>query len=95
MTVYKDNIALVKEPVYWSVQAGLSEITYDQLPNGLFPESPFLLLHDVAILYQRYNNNVFSGEKYFNDKIMEQLEQAAKKEFLYGEVDKDISEDIQ
>ena len=69
MTVYKDNIALVKEPVYWSVQAGLSEITYDQLPNGLFPESPFLLLHDVAILYQRYNNNVFSGEKYFNDKL--------------------------
>ncbi len=69
MTVYKDNIALVKEPVYWSVQAGLSEITYDQLPNGLFPESPFLSLSDAAILYQRYNNDVFSGEKYFNNKL--------------------------
>ena len=69
MTVYKDNIALVKEPVYWSVQSGLSEITYDQLPNGLFPESPFLSLHDASILYQRYNNNVFSGTKYFNDKL--------------------------
>lgn len=42
MTVYKDNIALVKTPIYWSVQSGLSEITYDQLPGGLFPESPFL-----------------------------------------------------
>ena len=69
MTVYKDNIALVKEPIYWSVQSGLSEITYDQLPNGLFPESPFLSLHDASILYQRYNNNVFSGKKYFNDKL--------------------------
>ena len=69
MTVYKDNIALVKEPVYWSVQAGLSEINYGQLPNGLLPESPFLSLSDATILYQRYNNNVFSGEKYFNNKL--------------------------
>lgn len=69
MTVYKDNVALVKEPIYWSVVAGLSEITYDQLPSGLFPESPFLNLHDANILYQRYNNNVFNGEKFFNEKL--------------------------
>ncbi len=69
MTVYKDNIALVKEPIYWSVVAGLSEITYDQLPSGLFPESPFLNLHDANFLYQRYNNNVFNGEKYFSKKL--------------------------
>ena len=69
MTVYKDNIALVKTPIYWSVQAGLSEITYDQLPSGLLPESPFLSLHDATIHYQRYNNNVFNGDKYFSDKL--------------------------
>ena len=34
-------------------------------------------------------------EKYFNDQIMDGLEEAAKKEFLYGEVDKDVPEDIQ
>ena len=34
-------------------------------------------------------------EKYFNEQVMKQLEEAAKKEFLYGEVDKDISEDVQ
>ena len=32
---------------------------------------------------------------YFDKKIMDGLEEAAKKEFLYGEVDKDIPEDIQ
>ncbi|HBN45301.1 MAG TPA: hypothetical protein QGF08_06900 [Candidatus Marinimicrobia bacterium] len=69
MTVYKDNIALVKEPVYWSVSAGKSEITYDQLPAGLYPESPFLTLHDATILYQRYNSNVFSGDKYFRENL--------------------------
>ena len=34
-------------------------------------------------------------EKYFNQQVMIALELAAKKEFLYGEVDKDIPEDIQ
>ena len=34
-------------------------------------------------------------QKYFDKKIMDGLEEAAKKEFLYGEVDKDIPEDIQ
>lgn len=69
MTVYKDNIALVKEPIYWSISSGLSEITYDQLPSGLFPESPFLTLHDATILYQRYNTNVFSGDRYFRENL--------------------------
>ena len=49
MTVYKDNIALVKEPVYWSVQAGLSEITYDQL-NQIPNVTP---IDAVAILKQQ------------------------------------------
>ena len=33
--------------------------------------------------------------EYFNEQVMIALELAAKKEFLYGEVDKDIPEDIQ
>ena len=33
--------------------------------------------------------------EYFNDQIMDGLEEAAKKEFLYGEVDQDVPEDIQ
>ena len=69
MTVYKDNIALVKEPVYWSVTGGRFEITYDHLPNGILPESPFLSLHDATIMYQRYNNDVFNGNQYFNEKL--------------------------
>jgi len=45
---------------------------------------------------QLYGKSIYSEpEKYFSGAIMEQLEEAAKKEFLYGEVDQDISEDIQ
>ena len=45
---------------------------------------------------QLYGKSIYAEpEKYFDKKIMESLEEAAKKEFLYGEVDQDISEDIQ
>ena len=45
---------------------------------------------------QLYGKSIYSEpEKYFDESIMKQLEKAAKKEFLYGEVDKDISEDVQ
>ncbi len=45
---------------------------------------------------QLYGKSIYAEpEKYFDEPIMKQLEAAAKKEFLYGEVDKDISEDVQ
>ena len=45
---------------------------------------------------QLYGKSIYSEpEKYFDKDIMKKLEEAAKKEFLYGEVDKDIPEDIQ
>ena len=69
MTVYKDNIALVKEPVQWDVLPGVSEITYDQLPDGVIPNSPFLMLEDAVVHYQRFNNDVFRGNEYFKGKI--------------------------
>jgi len=45
---------------------------------------------------QLYGKSIYSEpEKYFDKKTMDKLEEAAKKEFLYGEVDQDISEDVQ
>ena len=45
---------------------------------------------------QLYGKSIYAEpEKYFDKKIMESLEEAAKKEFLYGEMDQDIPEDIQ
>lgn len=71
MTVYKDNIALVKEPVLWNVTPEVSDITYDKLPDGLIPNSPFLMLEDAVVHYQRFNNDVFRGNKYFKGKLGE------------------------
>ena len=45
---------------------------------------------------QLYGKSIYSEpEKYFTEEVMKQLEEAAKEEFLYGEVHKDIPEDIQ
>ena len=45
---------------------------------------------------QLYGKSIYSEpEKYFDETIMKQLEEAAKKEFLYGEMDQDIPEDVQ
>ena len=43
-----------------------------------------------------YGKSIYDDpEKYFNEQVMMALESVAKKEFLYGEVDQDIPEDIQ
>ena len=70
MTLYKDNFALIKQPVGWEeVPPGISTIEYNQFPSGLFVESPFLNLNDkIAIRFQRLNSNVFSGELFFSNK---------------------------
>ena len=45
---------------------------------------------------QLYGKSIYAEpEKYFDKKVMNDLEEAAKKEFLYGEVDQNVSEDIQ
>ena len=61
--------------------------------HGVFKKSGNRYEIDGKTLYGKsiYDN----PEKYFDKKVMDALEEAAKKEFLYGEVDQDISEDIQ
>ena len=45
---------------------------------------------------QLYGKSIYAEpEKYFDKKIMNELTKAAQKEFLYGEVDQDVPEDIQ
>ena len=61
--------------------------------HGVFKKSGNRYEIDGKTLYGKsiYDN----PEKYFDKKVMDALEEAAKKEFLYGEVDQDVSEDIQ
>ncbi|MFQ6677616.1 MAG: DUF4139 domain-containing protein [Fidelibacterota bacterium] len=73
MTIYKDNIALVKESVQWSIPSKQFEITYNKLPADLLPDSPFLMLENTVVHYQHFKNDVFNGDEYFRNKIGENV----------------------
>ncbi len=69
MTIYKDNIALVKESVQWDIPSKQFEITYNKFPGGLIPDSPFLMLKDAVVHYQYFKNDLFSSGDYFKERI--------------------------
>ena len=44
---------------------------------------------------QLYGKSIYADpEKYFTEEVMKKLDEAAKQEFTYGQVDSDVSEDI-
>ena len=66
LTIYKNGFTLVKQPVFWNISEGKSEINYSLVPNQLYPETPFLSLEgDAKIVSQRLNDNIFSSEVFF------------------------------
>jgi len=74
MTVYKDGTALLKQPVNWPIKTGINRVTFDILPKGMVDDSPFLTVDGVRIGYQRLNRNIFTWEKYFADRVGEEVE---------------------
>lgn len=64
MTIYKDGIALIKQPVTWEVESGVQVVSFDQLPPGIYADSPFLMLNGADIQLQRLNEDIFSAEKF-------------------------------
>ena len=70
LTMYKNGFILVKQPVFWNVSEGKSQINYSLVPNQLYPETPFLSLEgDIKIVSQRLNHNIFSSEAYFKSHL--------------------------
>ncbi len=74
LTIYKDGFALVKQPVSWHVKTGNNTIQYDRITRGMYADSPFLDLQNAEIYAQRLNQNIFSSNKLFQNKLGEQVE---------------------
>ncbi len=74
LTIYKDGFALVKQPVAWDVKTGNSTIQYDRITRGMYADSPFLDLQNAEIYTQRLNQNIFSSNKLFHNKLGERVE---------------------
>jgi len=74
LTIYKDGFALVKQPVSWNVKTGNNTIQYDRITRGMYADSPFLDLQNAEIYAQRLNQNIFSSNKLFQNKLGERVE---------------------
>ncbi|MFQ6605043.1 MAG: DUF4139 domain-containing protein [Fidelibacterota bacterium] len=69
ITIYKDGIALVNQPVHWSVEEGFNTVTYSDFSDQIHRDSPFLTLEDGMVYSQRFDDAVFSAEDYYRDRI--------------------------
>ena len=69
MTIYKDGIALVKQPVSWETDRGSQVLSFDQLPPGIVKDSPFLMVNGADIQLQRMNEDIFSSGNFLQRNI--------------------------
>ena len=78
---------MVKQPAFWNISQGESQITYSLVPNQLFPETPFLSLTNGAeIMSQRLNRNIFSSDFYFKSRLGSMVEAYPENEkSVYGQ----------
>jgi len=73
MTIYKDGIALIKQPVSWEAEEGKQIISFDQLPPQIIEDSPFLILKGAKVQLQRFNDDVFSSNKFLRKNLGETI----------------------
>ncbi|NOZ74853.1 MAG: hypothetical protein GXO90_05670 [FCB group bacterium] len=69
MTLYKDGVALVKQPVEWIVNGGLTTVHTDNLPEGVLTDSPHLVISGAQILDQRLTRERPRGWNYVATRL--------------------------
>ena len=74
MTLYKDDFALIKQPVAWNIQPGETTMSWDLLPVGMIQDSPFLTLDNAAVKMQRLNQDVFHFSEHLHNYLGETID---------------------
>ena len=80
ITMYKDQIALIKQPISWALESDQKTITWDLLPGGIIKDSPFLSLENATIKMQRVNQDVFR----FSNRLYNYLGETIDVELING-----------
>ncbi len=80
ITMYKDQIALIKQPVLWELESEQKTITWDLLPGGIVKDSPFLSLKNASVKMQRLNQDVFR----FSNRLYDYLGKTIDVELING-----------
>lgn len=69
LTIYKDNFAVIKEPIIWNLKSGSNTASFSNISKNLLFDSPVLNIEDVKILSQTLNKNFSSTDSFLKSSI--------------------------
>jgi len=69
LTIYKDNFALVNEPIVWNLKLGRNISSFTNLSQNLLFDSPVLNVEGVQVLSQTLNRNFSSTDAFLKNNI--------------------------
>ena len=69
LTIYKDNFAVIKEPIIWNLKSGSNTASFSNISKNLLFESPVLNIEGVQILSQTLNKNFSSTDSFLKNSI--------------------------
>ena len=69
LTIYKDNFAVIKEPIIWNLKSGINTSSFSNISKNLLFDSPVLNIEDVQILSQTLNKNFSSTDSFLKSSI--------------------------
>ena len=69
MTIYKNGLALIKQPVSWIIDNQSNEIEYGIIPEGINKSTPYLNLSNGKVFNQKLNYNIFSENTLFKKSL--------------------------
>ena len=69
LTIYKDNFAVIKEPIIWNLKSGSNTASFSNISKNLLFDSPVLNVEGVQILSQTLNKNFSSTDSFLKNSI--------------------------
>jgi len=69
LTIYKDNFALVNEPIVWNLKLGRNISSFTNISQNLLFDSPVLNVEGVQVLSQTLNRNFSSTDAFLKNNI--------------------------
>ena len=69
LTIYKDNFAVIKEPIIWNLKSGTNITSISNISKNLLFDSPVLNIEGVEVLSQTLNKNFSSTDSFLKNSI--------------------------
>ena len=69
LTIYKDNFAVIKEPIIWNLKSGSNITSFSNISKNLLFDSPVLNIEGVEVLSQTLNKNFSSTDSFLKNSV--------------------------